>query len=351
MKPFTLGCRQLFSRPYKKSSSKILILQIIAITLCLVSSAQKKFVEYNLFKRIATYDSYGWDYAAVDETNRHLFVSHGVKVLIIDTEKDSLIGEISNTFGVHGIAIAAKLNKGFTSNGRTNSITVFDLTTFKTLDTIAISGQNPDAIMYDAFSNRLFTFNGRSKNTTVIDASTLKVIDSISLSGKPEFAVNDGNGNVYVNIEDKSTIVHIDSKKLSVLNEWPIHPGEEASGLAIDIKNKLLFSVCDNSQLIVFDYEKGKVVASLAIGKGADAVVFDPATKLIYSSNGEGTVSIFQQQSKEKYIPVQLLVTQKGCRTMALDGNSKKIYLSAGKYQEGKRILQPGSFEVLVYHQ
>jgi YVTN family beta-propeller protein len=327
-----------------------MILSGAALLLINLAIAQQHFSEYSMSKHIATNDGYGWDYAAADEVSRHLFVSHGIKVLIIDMDKDSIIGEINNTIGVHGIAIANKLNKGFTSNGRSNSVTVFDLTTFKTIDTIAVSGQNPDAIMYDAFSNRVFTFNGRSNNSTVIDAVTLKVIDSIALSGKPEFAVNDGKGNVYVNIEDKSTIAHIDSKKLTVLHEWPIAPGEEASGLAIDLKNNLLFSVCDNSTLVVVDYTTGKAVTSFPIGKGVDAVVFDPATQLIYSSNGEGTVSIYKQEAKDKYTAVQLLTTQKGCRTMAMDPASKKIYLSAGKYEEGKRSLVAGSFEVLVYH-
>jgi DNA-binding beta-propeller fold protein YncE len=309
---------------------------------------QAQETAYKFYKHIPANDNLRWDYLAADVANRHLFVSHQAKVLIIDMDKDEIIGEIANTRGVHGIAIASKLNKGFISNGATASVTVFDLTTLKTIDTIPGTGANPDAILYDTYTNQVFTFNGKSNNATVIDPVGLKIIGTVDLPGKPEFAASDEKGNLYVNIEDKSLIVEIDAKTLKTKKQWPISPGSEASGMAIDRKNKLLFSVCDKI-LIVSDYAQGKVLTTATIGNGPDAVVFDPETKLIYSSNGEGTVTILKQSSKEKYEIMQTLATQKGCRTIGFDNKTKKIYLSAAKFEDNSRKMIPNSFEVLVY--
>jgi hypothetical protein len=263
-------------------------------------------------------------------------------------DKDIIVGEIPDTRGVHGIAVANSLNKGFVSNGATASVTVFDLTTLKTIDTIPGTGTNPDAILFDSYSNKLFTFNGRSSNATVIDPVSLKVIGSIALPGKPEFATSDEAGNVFVNIEDKSIIVQINAQKMTVENQWPIAPGKEASGMAIDRKNKLLFSVTDKI-LVVSDYAAGKVLTTAEIGDGPDAVAFDPETKLIYSSNGEGNVTILHEDARDKYKLVQTLVTQKGCRTIGFDSKTKKIYLSGAKFEGDTRKILPNSFEVLVY--
>ena len=326
------------------------ILFFIALIFCSkFISAQNNFKPYHLQKAIQSHDSYGWDYLAASDDKRHLFVSHGIKLIVIDMDKDTIIDEIQNTIGIHGIALNCNLSKGFTSNGKTNSLTVFNLNNFHVFDTIAINGKNPDAILFDKFSNQIFTFNGRSKDATAIDPLSMKENGTISLGGKPEFAVCDDKGSIFVNLEDKNEIVQIDSKERAVINQWSIAPGNEPTGLAIDTANKLLFSVCDNNLLIVSNYRDKKIVSTLHIGGGADAVVFDPITKIIYSSNGEGNVSIFQQQSPAEYKLLQTLITQKGCRTMMIDKRSKKIYLPAGKFQEGKKHLLPNTFEVLVY--
>jgi DNA-binding beta-propeller fold protein YncE len=264
-------------------------------------------------------------------------------------DNDSIIAEIPKTLGVHGIAIDNELNKGFISNGKGNSVTVFNLKNFTVIDTVAVTGVNPDAIMYDGYSKKVFVFNGKTNNATVIDAASLKVIGSIQLPGKPEFAVTDLKGKLYVNIEDKNSVVQIDAGKLTVLNSWAIAPGEEPSGLAIDIKNNLLFSVCSNKELLVFDITKGMVTDSITIGKKVDAVVFDQTTKLIYSSNGEGNVTIVKQLNAHSYKIIQTLITQKGCKTMMLDTKTKKIYLPAAKYEGDTRKILPGSFEILIY--
>lgn len=305
--------------------------------------------KYDLLKKISVGDQGGWDYLSVDEVNRNLYVSHGIKVLVISLDRDSVVGEIPNTQGVHGIAIDNELNKGFISDGRTNSVTAFDLKSFKTIDTLAISGLNPDAILYEPFSKKVYTFNGKSHNASVIDATSFKMENTIDLPGKPEFAVTDLKGKLYVNIEDKSEIVQIDAIKQKIMNTWSISPGEEPSGLAIDKANNLLFSVCNNKKLIVFDVIKGKNVSTIPIGGGVDAVSFDPQTKLIYTSNGEGNVTIIKQFNFSTYSVIQTLSTQAGSRTMTLDPKSKKIYLSAAKFEPGTRKMIPGSFEILVY--
>jgi YVTN family beta-propeller protein len=321
------------------------------VSLCFSITAISQNQNYSLYKTIAVGDELGWDYVAVDEVNQHVFFSHATEVLVGSVDKDSIIAQIPNTLGVHGIAFDYELNKGFTSNGKANSVTVFDLKTFKVLDTVAVSGVNPDAIMYDPFSKKLFTFNGRSNNATVIDPISLKVISTISLPGKPEFAVTDLKGNIYVNLEDKSELVHINANNLTVMKTWSVVPGEEPSGLAIDRKNNLLFSGCANKKMIVFDIAKEKVIDSVAIGERVDAIVFDPVTKTIYSSNGEGNVTVVKQITPSEYKTVQVLQTQKGCKTMALDEKTKKIYLPAALFVGDTRKIEQGSFKILVYRQ
>jgi DNA-binding beta-propeller fold protein YncE len=323
----------------------------ITIALCtlisITAAAQKN---YSLYKIIHVGDELGWDYVAADELNRNMYFSHATKVLVLSMDNDSIIAEIPKTFGVHGIAFCNELNKGFISNGKANSVTVFDLKNFQVTDTVAINGINPDAIMYDAYSKQVFVFNGKSKDVTVFDAATLKITGSVKLPGKPEFAVTDLNGNVYVNIEDKSELVQMDAVKMNVVNTWPIAPGDEPSGLAIDRKNNLLFSVCSNKQLIVFDIKKGMVTDSVSIGGRVDAVVFDPGTKTLYTSNGEGNVTIIKQKNARRYSEIQTLVTQKGCKTMMLDEKTKKIYLPAAKFDGDTRKILPGTFDILIYN-
>jgi len=267
-----------------------------------------------------------WDYIAVDNAAHRLYVTHASEVDVIDIDKDTLIGTIPNLNGVHGVAFANEFNKGFISNGRNNSVTVFDLKTLNVLDSIKIDGIGPDAIVYDTFTKRVFTLNGKSNNSTAIDAKTNKVIGTVTLEGKPEFAATDGSGKVYVNLEDKNSIQQFDAHSLSVTAKWPIAPGEGPSGLAIDRKHKILFSGCHNQLMVIVSAETGKVITTLPIGKGIDACAFDPSNGLAFSSNGEGTITVIKEDSPDKFAVLDNVVTQKGARTMAVDRNTHRIF-------------------------
>lgn len=247
---------------------------------------------YRIVNKIPIGGETHWDYLAVDNTYHRLFVSHSSSVAVMDIAKNKLVTEIKNLNGVHGIAFAPEFNKGFISNGRDNSVTVFNLKTLVVTDNIKVTGKNPDAILYDSFSKRVFTMNGRTSNSTVINAKTDKIIGTMELDGKPEFAVTNSKGNAFVNIEDKSEIQEFDSNALKVLHTWSIAPGEEPSGLAIDIKHDRLFSVCHNKLMVVLDSKSGKVLEKLPIGRGVDGCVFDEKEGLIFSSNGEGTLTV-----------------------------------------------------------
>ena len=314
--------------------------------------AQNTAPDYKIANKIQLPGDGGWDYLAVDETGGRVFVSHGMVVQVVDLKTKALAGTIEDTKGVHGIALAYDLNKGYISNGRDTSVTVFDLKTLKFLLRIKITGMNPDAILYDPFSRHVFTFNGRTSNSTVIDATTDKVVGTIALDGKPEFSQTDGKGRVYVNIEDKSEISVIDSKAMKVEKSWSIAPGEEPSGLALDNENHRLFSVCGNKLMVVSDAVTGKVVASVPIGDRCDGVAFDPGKKLAYSSNGEGTMTIVRQKDKDNYEVVGTFQTQPGARTIAVDKKSHDLYLTTASYEapaaQGQRpAMKPNSFVLL----
>jgi DNA-binding beta-propeller fold protein YncE len=275
----------------------------------------------------------------------------------VDVAAKKVIGTIPDTKGVHGIALAKDLNKGFISNGRDTSVTVFDLKTLKFIARVKVTGNNPDAILYDSFSHKVFTFNGRSSNSTVIDAVTNKVVGTIALSGKPEFPVTDSKGKIYVNIEDKSAISAIDVKTLKVLQTWSIAPGEEPSGLAFDVKNHRLFSVCGNKLLVVSNAVSGKVVTTVKIGENVDGVSFDPAQNRIYTSNGEGTMTIIQEKDANIFSVLETFPTSKGSRTITLDSKTHKLYLPTAEFGEApapteqnphpRASIKPNSFTVL----
>ena len=269
-----------------------------------------------------------WDYLSIDNAGHHLFVSNGNKVHIIDLKTDKQIGEIDNLNGVHGIAIANEFNKGFISNGRSDTVTVFDLKTFKVIADIHVTGKNPDAIAYDPYSKRVFTFNGRSSNVTAIDAKIDKVVGTITLDGRPEFAVSNGKGKMYVNIESKSEITEFNPKTLKVLHTWSIAPGEDPSGLAIDVKNNRLFAGCHNKMMVVVDANTGKVIATPKIGEGVDACGYDPATHFAFSSCGEGVLSVIKEVSPNKFENIDNVKTIRRARTMELDESTHNIYMS-----------------------
>jgi DNA-binding beta-propeller fold protein YncE len=336
--------------------SRLFLLALLVAGITIQSRSQT--TDYKLIDSVKIPGEGGWDYLTIDTSMNRLYISHGTKVDVLDLDKNQVVGEIAPTMGVHGIALAPELDRGFTSNGRDSSVTVFDLHTLKTLATIKLNARNPDAITYDPFSRRVFTFNGGSSNTTAIDAGTDSIVGALALGGKPEFAVPDGKGKIYVNIEDKSQIVCFDTKALKILNTWPIAPGEEPSGLAMDHEHGRLFSVCGNKQMMVVDAASGKIVTSLPIGDGVDATAFDPATQLAFSSNGEGTLTVIHEESPDKFTVVGNVTTERGARTMALNKKTHRIYLPTAKYNPApaptadqprpRRTVVPGSFTILI---
>jgi YVTN family beta-propeller protein len=314
-------------------------------------------INYAVQSKITLDGAQGWDYLTADPSAARLYVSRGDHVVVIDTVKNSVIGEIPGTTGVHGIAVADEFNRGFTSNGKLDSVTVFDLKTLKATGEVK-TGKGPDAILYDGFSKKVLTFNGKSKDSTVIDAPTGKVIETIPLGGKPEYACSDGAGMVYVNIEDKSEIAEIDTVKGKVMRRFSIKPGINPTGIAIDVKDHLVFSGCRNKIMTVLDTRSGKMTATVPVGAGVDGCGFDPDSGLVFTANGrDGTMSVIKTLNNGKFDVVQTVITQKGARTMALDDLTHKIYTPAAMF--GKKISKPhyrppvidGTFVVLVVGQ
>ena len=291
----------------------------------------------------------GWDYIAVNGDK--LYVSHGTQVNILDKTSGDSLGVIPNTTGVHGIAFDNSAGKGYTSNGRINNVTVFDLKTNAVLGQIA-AGTNPDAIMYEPFTKTIITCNGRSQDLSVIDAGKQQVIATIPVGGKPETAVSDNAGKLYVNIEDKSEIAVVDLTTHTVVSRWSLAPGEGPSGLAIDLATKRLFSTCDKL-LMVMDATNGKIVAQLPIGNGTDGVAFDNATKIIYASNGEGNITAVKETDQSHYSVAATIPTKRGARTITIDEATHTLYLPTADFEAGPPQGQrpkpiPGTFQVLV---
>ncbi len=338
---------------------KVWVRKVWILSFCLASMlaiAPAAVEPYRFIKEIPVGGEGAWDYLSVDAAARRLYVSHATKVVVIDTDKDAVVGEIADTPGVHGFAIAPELGLGFASNGREAKASIVDLKTLKTVSKVD-TGENPDAILYVPGKQEVYTFNGRGQSATVFEAKSGKVVATIPLGGKPEFAqVDTAIGRVFNNLEDKSTVVAIDTNTHKVVDTWPIAPGEEASGMAIDTKDHLLFIGCRNKLMVVMDYLTGKVVTTVPIGQGVDANAFDQATGLAFASNGEGNVTIAHLDAPDKLTVVQTLPTTRGSRTMTLDSQTHKIYLSAASFEAptpgatGQRPrMVPGSFKVLVY--
>jgi YVTN family beta-propeller protein len=312
---------------------------------------------YKVLNKIKIGGTGGWDYVAVDPNAHRLYATHGTVVDVVDTDAGKVVGQIPQLHGVHGVAIDADLGKGFISNGQSNSVTIFDLKTLaKTGE--PQTGQNPDSICYEPKTKRIFTFNGRSNDSTAIDAKTNEIVKSFPVGQKPEFCAVDGEGKVFVNLEDTSEIVEIDATKPAVTRHASLSPCEEPSGLAIDLKNKKLFSVCSNKMMAVVDIPSLKVIATPAIGPGPDAAAYDPGTGLAFSSNGgDGTLSIVKQVNG-KYETVDTVQTERGARTMTLDPKTHKVYLLAAEFgpapeaqpgqKKGRPPILPDSFHVLV---
>ncbi len=289
-----------------------------------------------------------WDYLKVE--NNRLYVSHTDRVHILDATNANKLGEIGQLKGVHGISPVQSLGKGYITNGSSNEITVFDLKSFQILKTVAIPGKKADAILFDPYSNRIFIFNNGSGNAIVMDPKTDAVIGQIEMGGAPEFAVSDLHGSIFNNNEDSHDIVEFDAKTLLIKNRFSLAPNEVPTGLAMDVKNQRLFSVCRKTKtLVIMDAKSGKIVETLPIGAGVDGVVFDPKLKLIIASNGDGTATVVKQNSKDSYEVIQTLETSKGLRTIAIEESSHRIFLPGATFTEDGKSLVPASFGVWVY--
>jgi DNA-binding beta-propeller fold protein YncE len=333
---------------------------VLAFTILSLSGSWAAENPYHLITAIKIGGDGGWDYASVDSAARRLYVTHQSKVIVIDLDKNSVVGEITDTPGVHGFAIAPELGLGFTSNGMENKAGIVDLKTLQTKSKVD-TGAGPDAILYDPGRKEVYTFNGRGRSATVFEAESGKAVATIPLPGKPEFAQVDVKaGRIYNNIEDKNEVVVIDTKTHAVVETWPIAPGEGASGMAIDLAHHRLFLGAEQ-KMVMMDYDSGKVVTTVPIGPGVDANSFDPQTMLAFASCGEdGTVTIAHQDNPNKLTVVQVLKTAKGARTMTLDPKTHRIYLAAADYEAPaaqqapqpkfmRPKMVPNSFRVLVY--
>ncbi|MGD0468973.1 MAG: YncE family protein [Terriglobales bacterium] len=291
----------------------------------------------------------GWDYLTEDSAGHRLFIARSTRVMVIDTESGKQLGEIPETAGVHGVALDSEIGRGFTSNGREDTVSVFDLKSLAVEKKIKV-GSGPDAILYDPFSKRIFTFNGRGHDTTAVDASTGEVVGKIDLGGKPEFAATDEKGTVFVNIEDKAELVAFDPQKLTVKSRWKLTDCEEPTGLAIDRKNRRLFAGCSGSKkMAVVDADSGKLVASPAIGEGCDATRFDADLGLAFASAGDGTITVIREDGGDRFSVAQTVTTQKGARTMTLDAKTHQLFtVTANVGPRPERKVEPDSFVVLV---
>jgi DNA-binding beta-propeller fold protein YncE len=325
--------------------------------LALTASAYAADSGYHIIKKLKLGGEGGWDYLTVDGAARRLYISRSSHVMVIDLDTDKVVGDIPNTPGVHGIAVAPELNRGFTSNGKADASTIFDLKTLKVLGEVKTGG-NPDAIIYDPASKKVFTFNGRTKDTTVFDAVSGKVVRTIPLGGKPEFAATDMKGHVYVNIEATNEVVEIDSFKILELRRFSLKPCEEPTGMGLDADHHRVFSGCHNKTMTILDTMTGKVIAAVPIGANVDGNGFDAGTGLAFSSNGDGTLTIIREASPGKFEVVETVTTQLGSRTMAIDPKTHNIYLPAAQFTQPQKTALAGSkkrpmmvkdaFEVLV---
>lgn len=329
---------------------------LITVWMCglFITSCHAQNANVKLIKTFHIKSAGGWDYLAIN--GNKLYVSHGVQVNILDKNSGDSVSIIPHTDGVHGIAFVNDINKGFTSNGRLNNVSVFDLRTDSVIGKIN-TGKNPDAILYDHFSKNIYTCNGGSNDVSVIDPVTEKVIATIPVGGKPETAVSNGKGQLYVNIEDKNEIVKINTTTYKAENHWTLKTGEGPTGLAFDSLSNRLFSACDNGQLIVMNAATGNVVAKVPIGEGCDGDVFDPVTKTIYTSNGEGSVTVINEIGADSYKVEGTVKTKRGARTITMDHDTNLIYLPAADFEEKKPTdpenqrpkMMAGTFQVLVY--
>jgi YVTN family beta-propeller protein len=327
----------------------------VSVFLCLLlsygASAQNAQPAYKQVAKYTLGGEGGWDYVTFDPDGHRLFIAHSNVITVVDATNGNKLGEVPAQ-GAHGVALVPDKGKGFSSNGRAGTVTVFGLKDLKPIQDIKV-GENPDAIIYDPNSKKIVVMHGRSKDVMVIDPETMQVTAMIPLGGKLEFAAADA-GHVYVNVEDTGEIASIDTKSWKAQSRWKLEGCEEPSGLALDAKLNRLFSVCGNKKMVVVDASSGKIVATLDTGAGTDAAAFDPSLKYAFASNGEGTLTVVKQESADKYSVAGNVETQRGARTMTLDPKTHRIYLvtaELGPPAEGQRrpSIKPGTFQLLVY--
>ncbi len=311
---------------------------IFALGFSLAGIALASAESFAITKKIPIPGQGSWDYLTVDEGGRRLYVSHGTQVEVLDVDSGSIVGRIENTPGVHGIAIAPELGRGFVSNGQASTVTIFDLKTLKKIEDVPV-GKKPDAIIYDPATSRVFAFNGDSNSATAIQAADGKVAGTVDLGGGPEFAVADGSGYVYNNLEDASMVLKINARSLKVEQRWPTAPCASPSSIAMDRQNRRLFIGCRSKVMAVMNADSGKVITTLPIGDHVDATAFDPESRLIFNSNGEGTITAIREDSPDKYVVVETVKTLPKAKTMALDPKTHQLLLSTA---------EAGQFEVLV---
>ncbi len=321
-------------------------------------STAKSTNNYHLVKKVVLGQEGSWDYLTLDSTARRLYITRSTRVIVLNVDTGLVVGEIPNTNGVHGVAIAPELGRGFTSNGKASTVSIFDLKTLRVLGQVKTE-LDPDAIVYDSHSMQVFTFNGDSNSATVFNANSAKVLGNIMLGGKPEFAVSDGNGQIYVNLEDKSELLTLDATRLTVKARWSLKPCSSPTGLAIDQDHRRLFVGCRNQMMAVVDADSGHIKATLPIGSRTDATAFDPVTGLAFSSNGSGSLTVVHEDSPDKFSIVDNVMTQRGARTMALDLKTHNVYLATANFKPTPKQIPgqpferpsivPGTFVVLIY--
>jgi DNA-binding beta-propeller fold protein YncE len=329
----------------------------VCVVLCLSASSLLAATTYHVTRKIPIPGDGGWDYVTCDSQARKLYISHSTQTQVMDIDQMKLVGQVPGTNGVHGIALAPDLGRGFLSAGRDNQVVIFNLKSLRSLGTVA-TGENPDAILYDSATQRVFAFNGKSHSATIFKAATGEILSMLPLDGKPEFAAADSRGAVFVNIEDKNLLVKINSHVMAVEARWPLAPCEEPSSLAMDRTTNRLFAGCGNKTLVAVDASSGKVVASVPIGEHVDATVFDPETKFVIASNGDGTLTVIHEDTPDSYQVVQTVPTLKGARTVALDTATHRLFLPIAGFgpplpptpsqPKPRPSIVPGTFAILV---
>jgi DNA-binding beta-propeller fold protein YncE len=307
---------------------------------------------YHVIKKIPLGGQGGWDYLTMDSDAHRLYISRSDRVMVLDVDQGKIVGEVPKTDGVHGIALAPKHKRGFTSNGRDSTVTIFDMETLKEIGRVQV-GKGPDAIIYDPATDRVFTFNAGSKDATAVSAEDGKVAGTIKLEGRPEFAVADEKGHVYVGLVDKNELLALDAKELSVKHRWPLGAGKGPHGITMDRAKGHVYVGCANEMMVVVDAANGKVIGTPKIGRGNDACGFDQEAGLAFSSNGDGTLTVIEEKPAGQF-RVENVKTERGARTMALDTKTHNIYLATARFKEqpggqrGRPTMEPDSFMIVV---